>query len=146
MRSAVASILAAGVLALGAVPTTLALADEDTTKKEAGHEAAGPPSWAAAHGHGKSSAKGADKRAEKTAALAQKRKQQANWSEDQQGPPPWARAYGKKGDQAARAKAHAKAMEQWSACVTAAEAKATETQRREARSECEKPIPPGHRR
>ena len=147
MRSAVASIVAAGVLVLGAVPTTLALADEDTTKQAAGRDAAGPPAWAQAHGHDKAKLKGlkgADKRAEKAQALDTKRRQQANWSENKVGPPPWAKAHGKQ-DKAAK-QARATAMKQWSACVTAAEAKPTEAEQRQAKRSCEKPTPPGHAR
>lgn len=146
MRSAVASIVAAGVLALGAVPTTLALADEDTTKKAAGRDAAGPPGWAPAHGHDKTRLKGAEKRAEKAEALKVKRSQQAAWDENTPGPPPWATAHGKRGDKAAQKRAHAQAMKVWSACVAAAEAKATEAEQRAAKQKCEKPTPPGHAR
>jgi hypothetical protein len=149
MRSAVASIVAAGVLALGAVPTTLALADEDTTKKAAGRDAAGPPSWAPAHGHDQSRVKGlkgADKRAEKTQALETKREQQAKWSESDQGPPPWAKAHDKQGDKAEQKRARAQAMKRWTACVAAAEAKGSEAEQRNAKQACEKPTPPGHAR
>lgn len=149
MRSAVASIVAAGVLALGAVPTTLALADDDTTKPAAGRDGAGPPSWAPAHGHDKTrlkGLKGADKRAEKAAAHALKREQQAEWAkkQDPKGPPPWAKAHGKQ-DKAAK-QARATAMKTWSDCVAGAEAKATEAEQREAKRRCEKPTPPGHAR
>lgn len=151
MRSAVASIVAAGVLALGAVPTTLALADEDTTKQAAGRDAAGPPSWAPAHGHDKArlkGLKGADKRAEKAQALKTKRDQQADWAKktDPQGPPPWAGAHGKQGDRAEQKRAHDRAMKLWTECVAAAEAAPTEAEQREAKRNCEKPTPPGHAR
>lgn len=146
MRSGVASLLAAGVLALGAVPTTLALADEDTTKKAAGRDAAGPPGWAPAHGHDKARLKGPDKRAGKAQALTEKRRLQASWDENREGPPPWAKAFGKQGDKAEQKRAHVAAMKRWTACVAAAEAQATEAEQRDAKQACEKPTPPGRAR
>lgn len=92
MRSGVASVLATGVLALGVVPTTLALADDAGTE-QLRRDGAGPPPWAPAHGHDKTKGKHAEKAREQ----AEKRQQQAEWPENAEGPPPWAKAYGKRG-------------------------------------------------
>jgi hypothetical protein len=123
MRSALASIVAAGVLAVGAVPATLALAGEGAATGDAGRAGVGPPAWAPAHGHDKAGPRGEDKHAEK-------RRQQAAWPEDAPGPPPWANAHGKRG------RAHAKAMQKWERCVAEAGPAVT----------CEKPTPPSRTR